>query len=86
MQELASCGVPVLRKAVGECSETLAFDKVSLSGEPAAENSLVLLDGWIPAANIDAVAPALEDLPVFFDVSDPTTGDNIPILLNNVFS
>ena len=83
LSELAGYGTDVLRKAVGQCSETLVFDKVCLSGESAAENSLTLLEGWIPAANADSVAPALEGMPVFFDISDPTTEDDIPILLNN---
>lgn len=83
LQELAGYGTDVLRKAVGQCSETLAFDKVSLSGEAAAENSLTLMEGWIPAANADSVAEALDGMPVFFDISDPTTEDDIPILLNN---
>ncbi len=81
--ELAGYGIPVLRNAVADCSDTLAFDKVSLSGESAAEDSLVLLDGWIPAANVDKVAPALESQPVFYDISDPTPEDDIPILLSN---
>ena len=83
MARLAGYGVPVLRDAVTECSETLAFDKVRLSGEPAAEDSLVLLDGWIPASNTDKVALALENMAVFYDISDPTPEDDIPILLNN---
>ncbi len=83
LRELASQGVPVLRKAVGKCSETVSFDKVSLSGESVADDTVVLLDGWIPAANVDNVAPALESMPVFFDISDPTPDDDIPILLNN---
>lgn len=83
LRELASQGVPVLRKAVRKCSETVSFDKVSLSGESVADDTVVLLDGWIPAANVDNVAPALESMPVFFDISNPTPEDDIPILLDN---
>ena len=82
-QELALKGVPALRKAVRKCSETVSFDKVSLSGVSVADDTVVLLDGWIPAGNVDNVAPALESMPVFFDISDPTPDDDIPILLNN---
>lgn len=83
LRELASQGIPVLRRAVGKCSGTVSFDKVSLSGESVADDTIVLLDGWIPAADEDNVAPALESMPVFFDVSDPTPEDDIPILLDN---
>ncbi|MCQ2075302.1 MAG: V-type ATP synthase subunit I [Bacteroidaceae bacterium] len=83
LRELASQGIPVLRRAVGKCSGTVSFDKVSLSGESVADDTIVLLDGWIPAADEDNVAPALESIPVFFDVSDPTPEDDIPILLDN---
>lgn len=80
---LAKDGIPGLRKAVNRCSETLEFDKVSLSGEAAAENSLIMLEGWIPAANVDMVGPELDGMPVFYDVCDPTPEDDIPILLKN---
>lgn len=80
---LASDGVAVLRKAVGKCSETVSFDKVSLSGEAVADESLVMLEGWIPAANVNNVEPVLGTMPVFYDISDPTPEDDIPILLSN---
>ena len=83
LEQLAVRGVPVLRSAVDRCSDTLAFDKVCLSGESAAENSLVLLEGWIPAAKTDGIASAMENLPVFYDIEDPTPEDDIPILLKN---
>ena len=83
LQDLASKGVPVLRRKVRNCSEAVSFDKVSLSGESVAADSVVLLDGWIPAANVGNVAPALESMPVFFDISNPTPDDEIPVLLDN---
>ena len=83
IRQLAASGVPALRKAVSGRSDSIAFDKVRLSGESAAADSLVLLEGWLPAAETDKLAPAMENMAVAFEISDPTPEDEIPIQLNN---
>ncbi|MBO4500018.1 MAG: V-type ATP synthase subunit I [Bacteroidaceae bacterium] len=83
LKELAASGSETLRNAVERCTDSVTFDKVCLSGEPAAADSLVLLEGWIPASNVDITAASLEGLPMVYEISDPTPDDNIPILLKN---
>ena len=46
-------------------------------------NSLMLLEGWIPADDVDYVSKALDMKGVFFDVDDPQPDDDIPIQLSN---
>ena len=80
---LAVEGVPVLEKAIAELEAKIDFSRVRLTGEKLAEDHLLLLEGWIPAAQVDEACKALDIKGVFYDVSDPTPEDDIPIQLSN---
>ncbi len=80
---LAVEGVPVLEKAIAEMEAKIDFSRVRLTGEKLAEDHLLLLEGWIPAAQVDEACKALDIKGVFYDVSDPTPEDDIPIQLSN---
>ena len=80
---LAVEGVPVLEKAIAELEAKIDFSRVRLTGEKLAEDHLLLLEGWIPAAQVDETCKALDIKGVFYDVSDPTPEDDIPIQLSN---
>ena len=83
MAQLAKEGVPVLEEAVKELENNIDFSRVRLTGEKLAADSLLLLEGWIPAADVDEVSKALDMKGVFFDVEDPQPNDDIPIQLSN---
>ena len=83
MAHLAQVGVPVLEKAVSELENNIDFSRVRLTGEKLAADTLLLLEGWIPAADVDEVSKALDMKGVFFDVEDPQPDDDIPIQLSN---
>ena len=83
MTQLADIGVPVLEKAIAELEAKIDFSRVRLTGEKLAEDHLLLLEGWIPAAQVDETCKALDIKGVFYDVSDPTPEDDIPIQLSN---
>ena len=81
--QLAAQGVPVLQKAIAELDSKIDFSRVRLTGEKLAADHLLLLEGWAPAAQIDETCRALDMKGVFYDVSDPTPEDDIPIQLSN---
>ena len=81
--QLAAQGVPVLQKAIAELDSKIDFSRVRLTGEKLADDHLLLLEGWAPAAQIDETCRALDMRGVFYDVSDPTPDDEIPIQLSN---
>ncbi len=81
--QLAQVGIPVLEKAVRELENNIDFGRVRLTGEKLAADSLMLLEGWIPAADVDEVSKALDMKGVFFEVDDPQPDDDIPIQLSN---
>ena len=83
LAQLAQVGIPVLEKAVKELENNIDFGRVRLTGEKLAADSLLLLEGWIPAAQVDEVSKALDMKGVFFDVDDPQPDDDIPIQLSN---
>ena len=83
LAQLAQVGIPVLEKAVKELENNIDFGRVRLTGEKLAADSLLLLEGWIPAADVDEVSKALDMKGVFFDVDDPQPDDDIPIQLSN---
>ncbi|MBR5159128.1 MAG: V-type ATP synthase subunit I [Bacteroidaceae bacterium] len=83
LAQLAKVGIPVLEKAVKELENNIDFGRVRLTGEKLAADSLLLLEGWIPAADVDEVSKALDMKGVFFDVEDPQPDDDIPIQLSN---
>ena len=81
--QLAAQGVPVLQKAIAELDSKIDFSRVRLTGQKLADDHLLLLEGWAPAAQIDETCRALDMRGVFYDVSDPTPEDDIPIQLSN---
>lgn len=83
LAQLAQVGIPVLEKAVKELENNIDFGRVRLTGEKLAADSLMLLEGWIPADDVDYVSKALDMKGVFFDVDDPQPDDDIPIQLSN---
>ena len=83
MAQLAQVGIPVLKEAVKELENNIDFSRVRLTGEKLAADSLMLLEGWIPAADVEQISKALDIKGVFYDVSDPAPDDDIPIKLKN---
>ena len=81
--QLAVVGVPVLEKAIVDLENRIDFSQVRLNGEKLADDHLLLLEGWAPAAQIDETCKALDLKGVFYDVSDPTPDDDVPIKLRN---
>lgn len=43
----------------------------------------MLLQGWIPVERIDEIKHFLETEEVYYEISDPSPEDDVPILLNN---
>ncbi len=83
MVQLAGVGVPVLQSAVKQLDSKIDFGRVKLTGEHLAADTLLLLEGWIPADKVEEASRELDLKGVFFEVDDPTPDDDIPIQLSN---
>lgn len=83
MKELAENSISDLKVAQVRTSQLVDFDKVKLSADSLAGNKLMLLEGWVPAENAQQLNDFLKSSEVYYEISDPVPGDNVPIQLNN---
>lgn len=83
MKELAENSIPDLKAAQVRTSQLVDFDKVKLSADSLAGSKLMLLEGWAPAENAQQLNDFLKSSEVYYEISDPVPGDNVPIQLNN---
>ena len=83
MKKLAENSIPDLKAAQVRASQLVDFDKVKLSADSLAGNKLMLLEGWAPAENAQQLNDFLKSSEVYYEISDPVPGDNVPIQLNN---
>lgn len=63
--------------------QSINLSKVRLNGEGMAEGKLILLQGWIPAKNVDEVKTELDKDSLYYEIESPTPEDDVPILLSN---
>lgn len=77
----------ILKKHSLRMQEGVELQKIRLSGEKFAENSVYLLEGWIPAENEKEVVDFLEQSHYYYEIRKATREDNAPIKLrNNAFT
>ena len=63
--------------------EEIDFDKVILNTELHAEERVMLLEGWCPEESENVLTEYLQATDVYYEVSEPTMEDAIPIKLKN---
>lgn len=83
LNTLAEKELPPLRAALKEVNTDMEFSKVMLNTEAAAGEKLMLLQGWAPASKTKEITEWLDAQHVYYEVSSPLPGDNVPIELNN---
>ena len=80
---LSETDIPSLKAALKELQSQIEFSKVVLSSEQTAGDKLMLIEGWAPAYSKVEIEAYLNDAHVYYEITDPTPGDNVPIRLNN---
>ena len=80
---LSETDIPSLRAALKELQSQIEFSKVVLSSEQTAGDKLMLIEGWAPAYSKVEIEAYLNDAHVYYEITDPMPGDNVPIRLNN---
>lgn len=83
LKRLAEKELPSLRAALKEVNTDMEFSKVMLNTEATAGEKLMLLQGWAPASKRKEISEWLDAQHVYYEVSSPLPGDNVPIELNN---
>lgn len=75
--------LPVIASAEMDLQGEIDLLQVKLGGEKMADGSLMLLEGWVPVENEQAVLAMLESSSVYYEVRDAGKEDNAPIKLKN---
>ena len=75
--------LPSVEAALKELEVRMTFQKVSQSATPLADAKLMLLQGWAPAEKMSEIVTYMESKDVWFEVSDPTPDDEVPIQFRN---
>ncbi|WP_455593323.1 V-type ATP synthase subunit I [Bacteroides sp.] len=83
LKVLAEKDIPSLKKALEELQSNIEFSRVVLSSEQTVGDKLMMLQGWAPARNKIEIEAYLNESHVYYEISDPTPEDNVPIELNN---
>ena len=80
---LSETDIPSLKAALKELQSQIEFSKVVLSSEQTAGDKLMLIEGWAPAYSKVEIEAYLNDAHVYYEITDPMPGVNVPIRLNN---
>jgi len=80
---IAKNKIETLRYFEKRISDEIAFDKVELSGNTAAKEKLLILEGYIPEENEAETTKILKNEALYFNVSTPNPNDNPPVKLKN---
>lgn len=83
MSILAARETTSLKAAVTDLHHNIEFSKVLLNTEQTAGEKLMLLQGWVPVTKEAEVATYLEKHHAYYEITNPTPEDDVPILLKN---
>ncbi|WP_298651421.1 V-type ATP synthase subunit I [uncultured Proteiniphilum sp.] len=78
-----SAEIPSAEAALKTLESDIFFTRVARSATPAAEEKLMLLQGWAPEENVPEITNYLESQDVYYRISDPAPEDNVPIKFKN---
>lgn len=83
LASLANNKLPVLRAKLQELSGKIDFSTVVHSGKKVSGDKLLILQGWVPEEDKQALIKMLDAEPVFYELSKPTSEDDVPIRFKN---
>jgi V/A-type H+-transporting ATPase subunit I len=83
LSNLAAKEVSSLKAAINDLRQSIEFSKVLLNTKSMAGEKLMLLEGWVPVTRADEIVAYLDKRHAYYEITDPTPDDNVPILLKN---
>ena len=83
LQSVAASQATALQALRSSLSSRMDFDTVRATTATAADDSLMVLRGWIPAKREADIQTAFESSGAWFEIADPKPGDDIPVCLKN---
>jgi V/A-type H+-transporting ATPase subunit I len=83
LSAIADEELPSLTAALKSAKADIEFSRVELNTERVADEKLMLLEGWLPVREEQPVKNFLDNSDAYYELSDPTPEDNVPIQFNN---
>ena len=85
--KFAVANVANLQHLSSQVSEVIDIDRVHINTRRAADNTVMILEGYCPTDTTDALEAMLKEEGVYYESAEPTDEDNVPIKLrNNAFT
>ena len=83
LTQLSQENLPHVEEALRVLNAKMQFDTVKEGTATTAAGHLMVLNGWFPAARQAEVEQAFSDNQAWYEISNPTLDDDIPICLKN---
>ncbi len=83
LTQLSQENLPHIEEALRVLNAKMQFNTVKEGTTTAAADLLMVLNGWFPAAKQQEMEAAFADNQAWYQISDPTPEDDIPICLKN---
>ncbi|MGV8962634.1 MAG: V-type ATP synthase subunit I [Candidatus Saccharimonadaceae bacterium] len=81
--KILAADVPSLDAAIFNTESKITLKKVVLNTSHVADDKLMLMQGWAPAEKETNIVSYLQSKDAYFQVTDPSPEDDVPIKLNN---
>ncbi|MBQ8720991.1 MAG: ATPase V [Paludibacteraceae bacterium] len=87
IRDFAVANVEDLKRLTLQVGEIIDIDRVHINTMKAADNTVMLLEGYCPTDTVEALEAMLKEEGVYYESAEPTDEDNVPIKLrNNAFT
>lgn len=87
IKDFAAENIATIKTGLALLHKQVEFSTVALSGEKVSGDKLLLLQGWVPREDKAALMEMLDKEAVFYQVTKPKLGDNVPVKFkNNAFT
>lgn len=87
VKDFAAENLATIEAGLADVNRQMEFSSVVLSGEKVTGDKLLLLQGWVPVSDTQALVDMLEKDSVFYEISKPKIGDKVPVKFkNNAFT
>ena len=83
IRDFAVANVEDLKRLTLQVGEIIDIDRVHINTVKAADNTVMLLEGYCPTDTVEALEAMLKAEGVYYESAEPTAEDNVPIKLRN---
>ena len=83
IRNFAVANIEDLKRLTLQVGEIIDIDRVHINTVKAADNTVMLLEGYCPTDTVETLEAMLKVEGVYYESAEPTAEDNVPIKLRN---